>query len=50
MILTHGWRWTFWHWSKVIDPLTDPAVFGGDPARVDERGTTNSAADQGWRR
>jgi pimeloyl-ACP methyl ester carboxylesterase len=20
LILTHGWPWTFWHWSKVIDP------------------------------
>jgi hypothetical protein len=33
LILTHGWRWTFWHWSMVIDPLTDPAVFGGDLTR-----------------
>ena len=32
LILTHGWPWTFWHWSKVVDPLADPAVFGGDPA------------------
>jgi pimeloyl-ACP methyl ester carboxylesterase len=32
LILTHGWPWTFWHWSKVIDPLADPASFGGDPA------------------
>lgn len=32
LILTHGWPWTFWHWSKVIDPLADPAAFGGDPA------------------
>ena len=31
LILTHGWPWTFWHWSKVIDPLADPAVFGADP-------------------
>lgn len=31
LILTHGWPWTFWHWSKVIDPLADPAAFGGDP-------------------
>jgi pimeloyl-ACP methyl ester carboxylesterase len=30
LILTHGWPWTFWHWSKVIDPLADPAAFGGD--------------------
>ncbi len=32
LILTHGWPWTFWHWSKVIDPLADPAAYGGDPA------------------
>ncbi|MBB4920120.1 epoxide hydrolase family protein [Streptosporangium saharense] len=31
LILTHGWPWTFWHWSKVVDPLADPASFGGDP-------------------
>jgi pimeloyl-ACP methyl ester carboxylesterase len=31
LILTHGWPWTFWHWSKVIDPLAVPAAFGGDP-------------------
>ncbi len=32
IILSHGWPWTFWHWSKVIRPLADPAAFGGDPA------------------
>ncbi|WP_367047501.1 epoxide hydrolase [Streptomyces sp. Je 1-332] len=32
LILTHGWPWTFWHWSKVVDPLADPAAYGGDPA------------------
>ncbi|MDX6240572.1 MAG: hypothetical protein QOG10_5392 [Kribbellaceae bacterium] len=32
LILSHGWPWTFWHWSKVIDALADPASFGGDPA------------------
>ncbi|MEU1730732.1 alpha/beta fold hydrolase [Streptosporangium sp. NPDC020145] len=31
LILTHGWPWTFWHWSKVVDRLADPAAFGGDP-------------------
>ncbi|HEX4249692.1 MAG TPA: epoxide hydrolase [Pseudonocardia sp.] len=30
LILTHGWPWTFWHWSKVIDQLADPGSFGGD--------------------
>jgi microsomal epoxide hydrolase len=23
IILSHGWPWTFWHWSKVIDQLDD---------------------------
>jgi microsomal epoxide hydrolase len=32
LILSHGWPWTFWHWSKVIDRLADPARFGGDPS------------------
>ena len=32
LILSHGWPWTFWHWSKVIDPLADPAAYGDDPA------------------
>lgn len=32
LILTHGWPWTFWHWSKVVDALADPAAHGGDPA------------------
>jgi len=31
IILSHGWPWTFWHWSKVIDRLADPVSFGGDP-------------------
>src|SRR5690348_1247367 len=34
LILTHGWPWTFWHWSKVIDALADPGVHGGDPAEA----------------
>ncbi|MEU0093312.1 epoxide hydrolase family protein [Kribbella sp. NPDC006257] len=34
LILTHGWPWTFWHWSKVIDQLADPAAYGGDPAEA----------------
>lgn len=32
LILSHGWPWTFWHWSKVLDPLADPGAHGGDPA------------------
>jgi pimeloyl-ACP methyl ester carboxylesterase len=34
LILTHGWPWTFWHWSKVIDPLADPGAHRGDPAEA----------------
>ncbi|MEU4516907.1 epoxide hydrolase family protein [Nonomuraea wenchangensis] len=34
LILTHGWPWTFWHWSKVVDPLADPGGHGGDPAEA----------------
>jgi pimeloyl-ACP methyl ester carboxylesterase len=30
LILTHGWPWTFWHWSKVIDPPADPGAYGSD--------------------
>jgi pimeloyl-ACP methyl ester carboxylesterase len=32
LLLSHGWPWTYWHWSKIIRPLTDPASFGGNPA------------------
>ncbi|MDL9979325.1 epoxide hydrolase family protein [Microbacterium sp. ASV49] len=34
VILTHGWPWTFWHWSRVIDALADPDAHGapGAPA------------------
>lgn len=31
LILSHGWPWTYWHFSKIIGPLTDPASHGGDP-------------------
>lgn len=34
LILSHGWPWTFWHWSKVIDPLADPSAYDGDPAEA----------------
>ena len=34
LILSHGWPWTFWHWSRVIDQLADPASYGGDPAEA----------------
>ncbi|EIV91696.1 epoxide hydrolase family protein [Frankia sp. QA3] len=34
LILSHGWPWTFWHWSKVVDPLADPAAYGADPAEA----------------
>jgi pimeloyl-ACP methyl ester carboxylesterase len=32
LVLTHGWPWTFWDYSRVIGPLSDPAAYGGDPA------------------
>jgi hypothetical protein len=32
LVLTHGWPWTYWDFAHVIEPLTDPAAFGGDPA------------------
>ena len=32
LVLTHGWPWTFWDFKDVIDPLADPAAFGGDPS------------------
>jgi pimeloyl-ACP methyl ester carboxylesterase len=32
LILSHGWPWTFWHWSRIIDALADPAAHGGDAA------------------
>ncbi len=31
LVLTHGWPWTFWDYAKIIEPLADPARFGGDP-------------------
>ena len=34
LILTHGWPWTFWHWSRVVDKLADPGAFGSDPAEA----------------
>ncbi len=32
VILTHGWPWTFWHWSRVIDSLADPVGHGAPAA------------------
>ena len=32
LILSHGWPWTFWHWSRFVDALADPGAHGGDPA------------------
>jgi pimeloyl-ACP methyl ester carboxylesterase len=34
LLLTHGWPWTFWHWSKVLEPLADPGAHGADPAEA----------------
>ncbi len=32
LVLTHGWPSSFFEMHKVIEPLTNPARFGGDPA------------------
>jgi pimeloyl-ACP methyl ester carboxylesterase len=32
VLLVHGSPWTFWDFARVIEPLTDPASIGGDPA------------------
>jgi pimeloyl-ACP methyl ester carboxylesterase len=32
LIITHGWPGSVVEFSKVIEPLTDPVAFGGDPA------------------
>jgi pimeloyl-ACP methyl ester carboxylesterase len=32
LVLTHGWPSSFFEFSKVLGPLTDPAAYGGDPA------------------
>ncbi|MBC6459661.1 epoxide hydrolase family protein [Actinomadura sp. HBU206391] len=32
LILTHGWPNTFVEYLDLVGPLTDPAVYGGDPA------------------
>ena len=31
LIMSHGWPWSYREWTKVIEPLTDPADHGGDP-------------------
>jgi len=31
IMMIHGWPGTFYEFSKVIEPLTDPRRFGGDP-------------------
>ena len=31
LVLSHGWPWTFWDFAKIIEPLTRPEDFGGDP-------------------
>ncbi|MCR8557317.1 epoxide hydrolase [Mucilaginibacter sp. BJC16-A38] len=28
IILSHGWPWTYWHWSRIIQALTDPESLG----------------------
>lgn len=31
LLLTHGWPGSFFEFTKIIGPLTDPARYGGDP-------------------
>jgi pimeloyl-ACP methyl ester carboxylesterase len=30
LIMTHGWPWTFWDFQHVIEPLANPAAYGGN--------------------
>ncbi|WP_010188208.1 epoxide hydrolase family protein [Sphingomonas sp. PAMC 26605] len=32
LIMSHGWPWSYREWTKVIEPLANPASFGGDPS------------------
>jgi pimeloyl-ACP methyl ester carboxylesterase len=32
LLFVHGWPGSFWEVHKILGPLTDPAVYGGDPA------------------
>jgi pimeloyl-ACP methyl ester carboxylesterase len=32
LVLIHGWPWTFWDFEEMIEPLANPAAYGGDPA------------------
>ncbi|MEB3031807.1 epoxide hydrolase family protein [[Mycobacterium] nativiensis] len=34
ILLVHGWPWTFWDYRKLVDRLSDPAAYGGDPAHA----------------
>ena len=29
LVLSHGWPWTFWDYKDLIEPLTNPAAYGG---------------------
>ncbi len=56
LLIHHGWPWTFWDLRKVIEPLTDPAKFGGDPAdsfdvvliSLPGYGFSSPLTDTGW--
>jgi hypothetical protein len=39
LILSHGWPWTFWHWSRGIEVVADPGAHGGNPADTPISGT-----------
>jgi microsomal epoxide hydrolase len=32
LLITHGWPGSFYEFMDIIDPLSDPAAYGGDPA------------------
>jgi hypothetical protein len=42
LILTHGWPWTFWHWSKVIDPSPTRPPTAATPAGTSMRTYANN--------
>ncbi|WP_199191701.1 epoxide hydrolase family protein [Amycolatopsis sp. CA-126428] len=56
LILTHGWPGTFAEFSAVLEPLTNPAAYGGDPAdafhvvvpSIPGYGFSGPTGDTGW--
>ena len=56
LVLTHGWPSTFYELDKIIEPLADPALFGGDAADAFDvvvpslpgYGFSDITTDRGW--